>query len=205
MLTLSAQAHVASVQRMLGTAARQLPFITATALTDVARLAKVATDRALPSVFDRPTAFTLRGIAVQPATKAKQEAAVYVRPQQAGAGLVLQETGGTRNPKKRAIVLPAAARTNSYGNLPRNTLARLKARPNVFVGKVGNTAGVWERPKKQKGKQGGKLSPKLLIAFEDRATYKPRFEFKARAERVIRASIAPAFREAIAKAMRTAR
>ena len=204
MIELSAIAEVASARRMLGDAVRQLPFVTAVALTSVAKLAQVAEQRALPSVFDRPTPFTERAIAVRPATKSVPSAAVYVMPKQA-AYLQLEETGGTRQPAKRAIVMPAAARTNAYGNLPRNALQRMKGRKDVFVGQVGGIGGVWQRPLKAKGRQGGKVAPKLLIGFEDETKYQPRFGFKPRAVQVIRASLGPAFREALGKAIRTSR
>lgn len=172
MMQLSAVAEVASARRMLGDAVRQLPFVTAVALTSVVKLAQVAEQRALPSVFDRPTPFTERGIAVRPATKSVPSAAVYVRPIQA-AYLHLEETGGTRQPAKRAIVMPAAARTNVYGNLPRNALSRLKGRNDVFVGQVGGIGGVWQRPPKAKGRQGGKVAPKLLIGLRTRPSTSP--------------------------------
>lgn len=231
MLTLSATANVAQARRELGKAVDQLPFVTALALTSAVKAAQRIEVKALPSVFDNPTPFTLRGIAITPATKAMPTATVYVRPQQAEAGLLLQETGGVRSPKKRAIVMPAGARVNAFGNLPRNAVKRLMARPDVFAGTVRGIGGIWQRPKRgtrrdayYKGGPGGGYGTKgalssraetkklgfrtgltLLIAFEDRTKYEPRFQFRARAEREIRATVAPAFRDAIAKAMRTAR
>lgn len=202
MLALSAIAEVASARRMLGDAAKQLPFVTAVALTSVVKLAQVAEQRALPEVFDRPTPFTLRGVTVDIARKDRPSATVLMRPIQAGY-LQLEETGGVRTPPKRALVMPAAAPRNAYGNLPRNALARMKGRKDVFVGQVGGVGGIWQRPPKAKGKarQGAKLSPKLLVGFEDQAKYQPRLGFRPRAVRVIRGALAPAFREALGKAL----
>lgn len=205
MLTLSAVADVASARRLLEGATKQLPFVTALALTSAVKQGQAATVKALPSIFDRPTPFTARGIAIQPATKANPTAVLYVRPIQAAAGLLLQETGGPRTPKKRAILMSVAAGRNAYGNLPRTALGTLKKRRDVFVGKIGGVGGFWQRPSKAARRKDDKAAPKLLIAFEDRATYAPRFGFVKRGEAVIRAALAPAFREAVAKAMRTAR
>jgi hypothetical protein len=205
MIEISAVANSAHARRVLGSAVRQLPFVTAAALTSVVKLAQVAEQRALPSVFDKPTPFTQRGIGVQTATKGSLRAAVYVRPQQAAAGLLLQETGGIRTPKKRALVTPAGARLNQYGNLPRRGVKNMLARPNVFSGMVKGVPGIWQRPAKQKGRQGSKLSPKLLVRYEDEKAVTPRFGFLPRAEKVIRAAMAPAFREALARVLRSAR
>ncbi|WP_052402603.1 hypothetical protein [Muricoccus aerilatus] len=202
MIQLSAVAEVASARRMLGDAVKQLPFVTAVALTSVVKLAQVAEQRALPSVFDRPTPFTGRGIAIQSASKAAPTAAVYVRPAQA-AYLILEETGGTRRPAKRAIVMPAAAPKNAYGNLPRNALSRLKGRKDVFVGQVNGVGGIWQRPPRAKSRQSAKIAPKLLIGFEDLTKYQPRFGFKPRAVQAIKAGLSPAFREAVRKVLGT--
>ncbi|MFC0384350.1 hypothetical protein [Muricoccus vinaceus] len=204
MLQVSAIAEVASARRMLGDAVKQLPFVTALALTSVVKKAQAEEQRALPSVFDRPTPFTLRGVAVQPVTKAAPSASVFVRPTQA-AYLALQETGGTRLPAKRALVMPAGTPRNVYGNLPRNALSRLKGRKDTFVGQVNGVGGIWQRPPKPKGRQGAKVAPKLLIAFEDRAKYQARFGFQTRAVRVIKVGLAPAFRGAMERALKTAR
>ncbi|MFH5927535.1 hypothetical protein [Roseomonas xinghualingensis] len=219
MLDVSAKADIAKARRMLGEATRQLPFVTATALTQTVKLAQIAEKRALPSVFDKPTPFTERGIAIKPATKGTPTAAVYVRPQQAAAGLLLQETGGTRRPKKRGLVQPVGADLNQYGNLPRRGMKNLLKRKDVFVGTVKGIGGVWQRPARGKRRdglagtkgntaatmKGQRTGLTLLIAFEDQAVYRPRFGFKPRAVKVIKASLGPAFREAVQRALRTAR
>lgn len=188
--------------RLSDVARKQIPFATALALTRTAQAAQVAVTRSMPSVFDKPNPFTMRAVAIQPATKAKPEARVFVRPVQAEY-LRLEETGGVRTPKRKALVMPAAARVNQHGNLPRGAMRTLKARKDVFVGQVNGTGGVWQRPaRKGKGRQGAKLAPKLLISFQPRAKYQPRFGFNNRVERVVRATIGPALREALTKAMR---
>lgn len=176
---------------------RQVPFATARALTVTAQLAAGAVTRQLPTIFDRPTPFTLRAIGVQPATKRHLEARVFVKDRQAEY-LALEETGGTRQPKTRALIMPKAAARNAYGNLARNAVRSLKRRKDVFVGQgPGGQGGIYRRRKDDT------LQP--LIVFVASAHYKPRFGFKVRVGKVVRAAIAPAFREQMRRALATAR
>ncbi|MGG5811455.1 hypothetical protein [Falsiroseomonas sp. CW058] len=187
-------------------ARRQVPFATARALTAMADAAAVANRRALPSIFDRPTPFTRAGIAVAPARKNSLVARVYVKERQAEY-LVLEETGGTRKPERskhggtgrgQALVMPKAVKRNAFGNIGFRGLASLKRRKDVFVGKTANgTGGFFRRL------EDGKLQP--LVIFVRSAAYKPRFGFKARVIKVAQATMAPAFRQALAKALATAR
>lgn len=187
-------------------AQRQVPFATARALTAMADAAAVANRRALPSIFDRPTPFTRAGIAVQPAKKNHLVARVFVKERQAEY-LALEETGGVRRPERsrqggsgtgQALVVPRAVRRNAFGNIPFRGLAALKRRKDVFVGKTPSGTGGFFRRLKD-----GTLQP--LALFIDRATYKPRFGFKKRVIQVATATMAPAFRQALAKALATAR
>lgn len=184
------------VRRLDDVAKRQVPFAAATALTETARVAAGAVTRQLPSIFDKPTPFTMRAIAVEPARKGKLEARVFVRDRQAEY-LMVQETGGTKAPKNKAFVLPRAIRTNQYGNLPKNAVAQARARKGVFSGAVEGVAGLYQ---KVKG-----AAPKLLALYVHKATYKPRFGFQARVQKVASATLAVAFRQSLAKALATAR
>lgn len=190
----------ARVQSKLRGIAGQVQYATARALTKTAKDAQAEVTRQIPQRFDRPTPFTQRAIGITPATKATLSASVFVKDKQAEY-LALEETGGTRHPKKRALVLPRDARLNQYGNLPRGSIQRLLARPDVFSGKVGTVAGIWQRI--TRGKNKGQT--KLLVAYQTEATYKPRFHFRdtvlATARRVVHAN----FVEALREALRTAR
>ena len=136
---------------------RQWPFAAARALTATAQAAQVDTTRGMASAFDRPTPFTERAIAVLPATKTTLTAEVFVRPVQARY-LGLQEQGGTRQPKRRALVTPAGIRLNKFGNIPNKALRRASARGDAFSGKVNGIGGIWQRTKR------GPL--KLLARFD---------------------------------------
>ena len=113
---------------------KQLPFATAQALNDSARAARDAVNKAMPSVFDRPTPFT-DNAAVAPkelaATKDRLAATVTLRPIQ-GKYLALEEAGGARDPgantrkPAKALVLPGKLDLDQYGNLSSGTLRSLK-------------------------------------------------------------------------------
>ena len=156
---------------------KQLPYATARSLTETAKAAQAEITRALPSIFDRPTPFTMRAIGIKPARKDDLTAEVFVRDIQAEY-LKLEETGGTRQPKKTALVIPANIRLNEYGNIPRGALQRLKGRGKnaVFVGTVKGVGGFWQR--------GPHHSIRLLAAFAPRAQYRPRFGYQERVRAV---------------------
>lgn len=177
-------------------ARRQLPFATALALTRTAEDVKTNTLKRMARVFDRPTPFTMRGVAVRRASKRRPAAAVFLKDRQADY-LEHQETGGTRTPSGRALVIPQAARVNRYGNLPRGAVARAAARPDTFEGTVNGTPGIWQR------KRGGKV--RLLVSYADRARYAPRFGFQDGARKTAVARFGERFAEAFAEALRTAR
>jgi hypothetical protein len=183
-------------RRLDDLAKRQVPFATAQALNDTAAAAQIAVKRRLPSIFDRPTPFTLNAIGLERATKTRLVARVFVKEKQAGY-LTVEETGGTVTPKKRAFLLPRGIRRNQYGNMPKGAIAAARAKPTTFSGKVDGVAGVYQRAKK------GAL--KLLTFYASKATYKPRFGFKVRVLKATQATAPSAFREAMARALATAK
>lgn len=160
---------IAEFERSLTDVQRnQVPFALALALTNTARHdVKPAIEQRIETAFDRPTPFTKRGVAYRPAKKNAPVATVFIKDVQAGY-LEIEEFGGVRLPAKRAIPIPARGQVNKYGNLPRGRVQRLLAQPNTFSGRVKGRAGIWKRTKK---------GVKLLVSWEDRATYRPRFAF----------------------------
>jgi len=174
----------------------QLPFATAKALTDVARYdVKPAVERQIDRVFDAPVEFTRRGVAYRPAYKGTQVSTVLIKDIQAGY-LEIEEYGGVRTPRKRALVIPAAQKVNSAGNLPRGTVQRLLARKDTFSGRVHGQGGIWQRTRK---------GLKLLIAWEDRATYRPRFGFYDTCRAAAQLHFPRRFEAAFGQALATAR
>lgn len=181
---------------------RQLPFATASALTDTARYdVKPAIERRIDLVFDKPVEFTRRGVAYRWATKNALTSTVLIKDIQRKY-LLLEETGGTRIPEKRALVMPVAQTVNSYGNLPKGTVQRLLARPDVFSGRINAVGGIWQRTYDKATKQRGL---KLLIAWEDQAHYKPLFGFYETARASAELNFPRRFEDAFNRALATAK
>ncbi|MEO1315001.1 MAG: hypothetical protein AAFW01_00150 [Pseudomonadota bacterium] len=105
--------------------------------------------------------------------------------------------GGTRLPRGRALIVPVRARRNQFGNLSRNAFQRLLARPDTFSGEVRGIGGLWQRTR-----QGGL---KLLIAYEQRAEYEPRFGFREIVRRTVIKRLARNIRVETVKAFSSAR
>jgi hypothetical protein len=203
---------------------KNLRFGIARGLTETARFASTKLQQQLPQIFDRPTPFTQRAIGFQSATKANLEARVFVRDRQAQY-LEMQERGGARLPKPGSpINVAVGQRLNQYGNISRGAIARVRAKPNVFVSKGrGRTAhlapGIYERlsarSKKGLGSRRGrkvttgrgkqKTRLNLLVAFERQAKYQPRFRFVERVSKIARANVKAHISASIADAMRTMR
>lgn len=196
MVAISVRSNVRTWERkMTAIQRRQVPFATAKALTDTAGDVKKNFPRTMARRLDRPTPFTMRGMFVARATKARLIASVGFKPIQSGY-LDKPERGGTRRPKGRAIVLPAAQKVNRYGNLPKGAVRRLLARADTFSGEVRGVAGIWQRRK-------GGLT--LLVAYARQASYRPQLGFHASARKTILARFPINWRRAFALAVRTAR
>lgn len=216
MLQINIGSNIATASKNMGGAAlQQLPFATARALTELARLAQAAEKKALPEVFDRPTPFTLNSIAVVPARKNKPIATVYVRGI-AEKYLEPYEEGGTQFlGNKRSLFVPVKAPVNSYGNLPKNALAAYLSRSDCFVADVktkqGTFKGLYQRPTvgKIKGK-GSKLANRtnktiLLVIFEPPRQTTIKLRFGDRAQQVVKKNFNAIFGRELAKALATAR
>jgi hypothetical protein len=197
LMQFSVKSNIAQFRRMMRKEQRsQLPFATARALTMTGKDAKARVEQQMGKVFDQPTPFTQRGVAALPATKAKLYSRVVIKDAQAKY-LGIQEDGGIRRPAARALVVPFQARLNRYGNLPRGGVRRLLARDDTFSGVVRGVGGIWQR-----NRDG---TVRLLIAYEDQATYRPRFGFRRMVEKTARDRFDANFRRAFAEAMETAR
>lgn len=180
---------------------KQVPFATAKALTETAREVQRAMPNQAERDFDQPIGFTKRGFYVVSAKKSDLKAIVGIKDTQAKY-LGLQVSGGTARPKKRALLSPAGVNLNRYGNMTRNKVKQLLARPDVFSGTVRGIAGIWQYQGKA-GNPGRKL--KLLIRYKDTQEYRPRFKFYDIAEAIARASFSRNFNAALSAALRTAR
>lgn len=197
MLSISFKTNIDAFERTLNDAEkRQLPFALARALTQTARDdVKPSLDRQIDLSFEAPTPFTRRAIGYLRASKSNMVASVFIKDVQ-GQYLELEITGGVRRPTGKAIPIPVGQRLNKYGNLPRGKIKSLLSQPNVFSGRVNGRGGIWKRTKR---------GPKLLIAWADRAQYRPRFPFFQTARSSTLAHFPRRFERSFMDAMRTAR
>jgi hypothetical protein len=214
MIEVSVRADLVGLQRSLSALAQtQVPYATATALTALAKRVQAAEKISLSTVFDRPTPFTLGAIGVRAARKDTLQAMVFVRDTAAGY-LSPYEFDGPRKLNGRALLNPKAIGLNRYGNLPKGALAKLKARPDIFIGpvktKAGSINGVWQRPAanakagaRRGGNSTGKL--KLLIRFADGKPVPRRLGYRDRAKKIVDGFFKVEFDAAMARAMASAR
>ncbi len=175
---------------------KQIPFATAKALTQTAKDAQAAAKRAAVAKLDRPTPFTLRGFAIERATKRNLRARVFIKSVQAKY-LKWQIEGGVKSGGRRGLRVPANIRVNKYGNIPRGRVLKLLAQANVFRGEVDGVMGIWQRYKRK--------APKLLIALEPRIRYGIKFPFGRIVQGSARRRLVINFKKALADALRTAR
>ncbi|NHB89594.1 hypothetical protein [Photorhabdus tasmaniensis] len=204
---------------------KQVPFATAQALTKVARQIEQAEKKAIERKLDNPTPFTVKSVGSVGASKNNLKAKVFVRDI-AASYLTPLEVGGVHKLNSSALLNPKNIKLNKYGNLPRNKLQQLKAKPDVFIGEVttsehNSVNGVWQRKKARKGKKGKKRlkrspngtrrerkkqrPPKLLIRFGDALPVTPILGYQERARKMADALMPQAMSQALDEAIKTAK
>lgn len=188
--------------------AEQLPFATALSLNDLAADVKQREERRIDTTIDRPTPFTRKALFTRRATKRRLLAQVGLKDRQRDY-LRLQITGGTRRPKGRALVVPANARLNKYGNLPRGSVKRSVARQDTFVASRSKPRtkhlepGIYKRARVTKKSRRSKVS--MLVAFERRAKYQSRLHFGRNTDKIARAQFPRHMQRNLRRALRTAK
>lgn len=183
-------------RRLTNIEKKQLPFATARALTNTAKLVQQDEIKQLEKDIDRPTPFTKRAFYVRSAKKKHLVATVGIKEIQANY-LGLQIQGGTQRPKGKALVQPANIRLNKYGNLTKGKIKKLLAKTNVFSANINGTAGIWQRDKK------GRL--KLLIRYKERQQHTKRFQFYETGLKSARRNFFSEFKKSFDAAIKTAR
>lgn len=204
---------------------KQIPFATAQALTSVARKIEAAEKTAFKRHLENPTPFTVNSVRSSGAKKSNLKAKVFVMDT-AASYLEPFEFGGQHKLNSQALLNPKNIKLNKYGNLPRNKITQLKAKPDVFIGELSTrygsgVNGVWQRKKALKGKKGKKRlkrsangtrrerqkqrPPKLLIRFGNALEVKEHLGYFDRANRMAAALMPLALSQAITEAMRTAK
>lgn len=206
------------LSRQLKQLQKQIPFATAQAMTSVVRDIAAAQKVALGRKLESPTPFTVNAVGSSGARKNNLRAKVYVRDIAAGY-LEPFEFGGEHKLNSQALLNPKNIKLNKYGNMPRNKLSQMKAKPNVFVGEVNGVNAVWQRrkPKKSKKKRAKRSSngtrrpkpkqrsPKLLVRFGDALPVAPVLGYMDRSRAMAAALMPGALSRAIAEAIRTAK
>lgn len=220
------------VQRAMRTAADQVPYALAKALTDTAWKVRAAEQSEIGRVFDRPTPWIQRQVFVERATKQTLTAIVGpdAGPRGAGkdakraAGIFATQAYGTGQRRNRGIekkmiglgwlpagwvIVPARATpVDQYGNIRAAVWKTIlnEARPgaggNHFVVKPGASRTKHLDPGVWRRK-GRKIEP--VIFFEPRARYRPILPWHEVAQRTVAEEFPPAFASAFANALRTAR
>ena len=113
-------------EEVLRRSLKQMHFAVAVALTHTAKDVQKAMPAALERVFDRPTPYTKRGTYIKAARRDALVAEIGFKTRQA-AYLRLQATGGVYDPGAAGIRLPGDIRLNAFGNIPKGTIAKLRA------------------------------------------------------------------------------
>lgn len=206
------------LSRQLKQLQKQIPFATAQAMTSVVRDIAAAQKVALGRKLESPTPFTVNSVGYAGARKNNLRAKVFVRDV-AAEYLEPFEFGGEHKLNSQALLNPKNIKLNKYGNMPRNKLSQLKAKPNVFVGEVNGVDAVWQRrkPKKAKKKRARRSAngtrrpkrkqraPKLLVRFGDALPVTPVLGYMDRSKAMAEALMPAALSRAIADAIKTAK
>lgn len=218
------------LNQVLNGVEKQVRYAAAVALTRTAKAVKEAMPAALDRSLNRPTEFTKRGLYIKSANASNLTAEVAFMSRQASY-MQYQIDGGTRTPGPRGIKLPGNIVLNTFGNIPKGTIDKLKAaaQSGQLSKAIGRKLGVGNRRKgaapiqlffgKPTGRRWenaplgiwrripgkpGKLIPVILFASKP-AQYKPRFNFHAEAATVVQAEWEHQFAAALDEAARTAR
>jgi len=159
----------------------QLPYAAARALTDTAKLAQGGYRQRLPSIFDRPTPYTMNSSRVQPARKDNLEASVELRDfaakgTPAAKYLGPEIEGGARNVKRfeRALALAGirspsgfavpgrGASLDQYGNMSRGQIVQILSQLNAMADRTQNVSARTTAKLARKGllaRHGKRLAP----------------------------------------------
>ena len=166
---------------------KQIPFATMLALNDTAFALHKTYKAQTKQKFDNPTSFTQKGFRVQKAKKTHLEAIVFVDKKRVDY-MELQVDGGTRFPKKIAIIVPSSKNSNDLakyqsGNLTKGAVNKIKGqRDKYFFGKPkGNqgSEGIWERYGRSASGTSAGYRIRQVAKLTKMARYKSLFPFES--------------------------
>jgi hypothetical protein len=217
-IDISVRANVKELQKTLTAMAnKQIGFATALALTAIAREVQDDEIDNIASTFKRPRLFTQNSVGMRAARKDNLTAIVFVKPI-AAKYLAPYEDGGVHVLPGKKLLNPKDIKLDRFGQLPRDALAKLRARKDIFIGvvkaKSGPINGVWQRmpPKdgtKARRGRGAVVATaghlKLLIRFGDALAVNKRLHYRTRAQAIVNRRFNTVFGEAMRKALVTAK
>ncbi len=217
-IDISVRANVKELSKKLSALAhKQLAFATALALTEIAKEVQTEEIANIKATFKKPRLFTQRAVGMRGATKRTLTATVFVKPI-AAKYLKPYEDGGVHVLPGKKLLNPKDIKLDSFGQLPRNVLEKLRARKDIFIGPVkaksGTINGVWQRippkdgQKARRGRAATAAQPghlKLLIRFGDALAVNKRLNYRSRAQAIVNSQFRSAFGRAMDKALATAR
>ena len=198
-MQLNIKGDIKAAEKALGTLKKQVPFAASVAINNTTRDVQKVEHAAAKRELDEPRTSTIKGIRYQASNKRNLTGAVFV-VSHVDKFLRYQIHGGIRRPRASAEALPVNVRLNRYGNIigrRQGKLRKLEARQDTYRAVIGGVYGLWQRTKKQ--------GIRLLVAYEQRITYRPRFRFYEHAERTVNRRWRRHFETAIQYAIRTAR
>ncbi|WP_299076443.1 hypothetical protein [uncultured Paraglaciecola sp.] len=201
-MQLSVTGDIKKATRLLGAMKKQIPFAASVAMNDTATDIQKVEKSAMHRELDNPRPATVKGIRVSRSNKRSLSASVFILPA-INQFIRYQVVGGVRPPRSRTEAVPFNMRLNKYGNIPgrrQGKLAKILAKPDTFSGTIKGVAGIWQR-----GKGRNRTSLTLLVAYENKTTYRPAFHFYRHAERTAASRWPRNFSRAIKHAIRTAR
>jgi len=171
---------------------KQIPFATALALNDAAFGARKELRKQAEKKFENPTPFTLNGFQVVKAKKKELTSIIYVESKRYKY-MKFQIFGGTRMPERKAIVVPTSRMPlNKYGNMTKNKIKTILAKPNVVSTTINGRPGIFQTDRK--------VRTKRLVSYKDSVTYKPRFNF----EKIVKGYVGNTFNRHMEKRLNAA-
>ena len=183
---------------------KQIPFATSQALNDVAKRGYEESNKQTANVFaGGATRWTKNSFRYRRSTRRNLMSVVYLRDDH--AYMEYQIEGGTRMPKRKAIMTPTRkARLNKYGNFTRGKVQQMinndeKYFKGVPEGRTGSE-GIWERY--------GKGKIRKVASYIEKAEYSPKFPFGKIVTGVVgsrRSGFTARFTYRLREAVRTAR
>ena len=148
MIKISGKVNIQDVVRAFGVAESQLAFATAKALTKTGQQVKVAEEREIASAFQNPTAYTLRSVYLQGATKVRLQARVWLKDGKRPEHYLLPQIEGGGRPVKRfeerlrklgymaadqRAVPGTAVQLDAYGNMSRGQITKILSQLRTAV------------------------------------------------------------------------